>query len=203
MNLQEILSYRKNCLIHSLPMQIMNSPTRIKLPGKTTKVTLIPEGFLYDKKRIFNYDGTCTPLHNELPNSVPFPWTLAMICAECAKTPIHNYASDGRTSPENIKHSVHFYTFNINLVVRTPMPIIYECHPGLEIIKYTIKNKFYHLTGTIGGGKALFATGFLDRATIQQLADSAFILNTPQFNPSRIHSLDQMVEKIQIYSLFS
>lgn len=216
MNLQELLNYRATCLIHREPMSLYPSPDKSPTFSNNIVVEVRDDGLrakrLGDESRgvTFRFDGSCDTDYNQALKRLKFPWIIGVMCDRCHKVPTHKFM--GRTVPtvDNIKHQVHFYTFTIipNDVIYLPedggRPDKYECHPGMEVIKHFDGEKFYHMTGHVGGGSAAFNMGYLNMEdTLDQLVSSTSIIKVPKFNPAVITSIEQMVEKMKIYNLFS
>lgn len=153
---------------------------------------------LDDNKLVLGFDGFIKK-HCKFNNQ--FPLTLGKMCEKCYAVPITKHHSTGVTTLENIRYPVHYYTFDI---IPGDEANKYECVPGIECIKYRTDEKFYHLAAKLGGGETSFQMGFLHSDTIiQQLLDSLYNLKVPYFNSANIKSVDQLINKMKIYNLFS
>jgi hypothetical protein len=210
MNLQEALDYRSGCFIHQQPMQLYVRPEirtyDIMYQRTEEGLSLWRKGNKPLRGANINFDGTFAINKNQ-PNLIRFlrsPLRMGMMCPQCRTIPfIDGCMEKGSLSLLNIKSPVHFYTFYLTLP-EEGLAGSYQCQPGIEMILHHSGDKLYHLTGTIGGGSSEFHMGsYSKKMKVGRIMDSLFMLQTAQFDPSRIHSLAQMVQKIQIYNLFS
>lgn len=217
MNLQELLDYRSTCLIHNLPIGVWGGVQKSKVGSPKLEYIKIPEGIKAHRKGdtgegdIFRFDGTCKVDYGFTMKHSSFPWTIGLMCPECHRTPVHLFGERGVPTLENIKHQVHYYTFSLTPQVPTEVSketncieCTYVCNPGLEVVKYFDNDKFYHLNARIDGGAASFTMGCLDSEDIlDQLISSTSTLKVPRFNPAVIKDVNQMMQKMKIYNLFS
>lgn len=218
MNFQELLNYRDTCLIHNLPMETLiytadppKSPRKIK-----TKLSLknLPDAvFLHlrgypAEGALFLLDGTYTinegqkEIREVLDNTVHF----LRRCATCAKSKNIPYTDAGMkiTTLNDIRDQAHFYTFHLFPVIDTDTSHTYMIGPGKEVVKHYRDDKFYHMSASVGGGEASFKLGnCAGTDIIERLITGMMNLQVPKFDPIRIQNIDQMVEKIKIYNLFS
>lgn len=204
MKLQELLDYRSTCLIHNLPMKMWSEPDKKANRKSPLECIRTSEGLVMhhpnDPGEVFGFDGTHISRSN-IFDKLKISWIVGVMCEQCHKVPTHKFM--GRTVPslDNIKLQVHFYTFNL---LPQEGGDEYKCLPGMEIIKHFDGDKFYHMTGHVGGGTAAFNMGNLVMEdTLDQLIGSTSIIKVPKFNPAVITSIAQMMEKMKIYNLFS
>jgi len=215
MNFQELLDYRKICLIHDLPMESLVYTADLPKGGRTKmSIKTLPAGvFLHlrgqapDQGAVFLHDGTYLiddsqkALRKILDNTVH----ILRRCSECAKSKnIPVEIETTATTISMVRESIHFYNFYLFPVIDTEVSQTYMMGPGRENIRYLRNDKFYHMSARIGGGEATFRLGrCAGTDLLEQLLDSLMNLKVPQFDPIRIQSVDALVEKIKIYNLFS
>lgn len=217
MNLQDLLEYRSTCLIHNEPMGIWSGLQKARVGSSKVQCLRIPEGIRGHRKGdvsegdIFRFDGTCKVDYSFALKRTEFPWVIGVMCPKCHKVPLHKFGERGVPTLENIKHQIHYYTFSLTPQVVTEIDkeatyanCAYECLPGVEVIKYFDDDKFYHLTARVDGGEAAFTMGYLhSEDMLEQLLSSTSTLKVPRFNPAVIKDVNQMMQKMQIYNLFS
>lgn len=176
MNLSDLLNYRQTCLIHHLPMETMKTTYHIRDPQDPSEHYL---------RR----------------------------CVECGKNKrVDELFKEtdrerfGITNINNVKDQIHLYTFHVDPVMKLSLldDSTLQITADKEVIKCHRDNKFYHMSATLGGGEAIFKMGNCASETlVQQLLDSLMSLKIPYFDPARIQSIDQLIEKIKLYTLFS
>lgn len=149
----------------------------------------------------FNFDGTTSRTDDRFPK--PTIWYFIMQCEDCATISTFSEMASAKkadTTLKNVRRLHHFYSFDIQVKDDNT----FTCVPELEVIRYHKDNKFYHVTANLADGSAKFKMGNCNSSEIiNQLLSSLMKLDVPKFDPSTIKSIDQMVEKIQIYNLFS
>lgn len=216
MKLQEALNYRSTCFIHQQPMRLYVRPEMrtydIEYQQTENGISLWRKGNKPLAGAQLNFDGTFFINRNQsnlsrfLNNSSVFgnELKIGMMCQQCRSVAHINKGMErGELSLSNIRSSVHFYTFLLHFQSDN-LSGNYNCSWGIEAILYHSEGKLYHLSGSIGGGPAAFHMGNCNsKMKVGKIIDSLFSLQTPQFDPSRLQTLEQMVEKIKIYNLFS
>lgn len=213
MNLTEILQYRTTCLVHSKPMLpkcLDQGAKKIQIQENGIKVVLNTD--VYKSKAtffiFFNFDGTVDYNAQAAITRFRTPLYFLMQCEDCATMPIGVTVAAGKgtkrlngaTSLREVRRQQHFYSFDIQVRADNT----FTCIPEQEVIRYHRDNKFYHMSANLIDGSAKFKMGNCNSSEIiNQLLSSLMKLEVPKFDPSTIKSIDQMVEKIQIYNLFS
>lgn len=206
-NLQQALDYRTECLIHHKPMMPTIYNDRIKHGKKTEAgIEFKYRTSLMDHKEKnafldvrFLYDGTMTPKSLHALSSGGDSTTIYMQCEECQQVPLLKSRSPGITTLTDIKHIVHRYYFTILEIDDS-----FTCSLISESVKYHINDTFYHMSADLIKGAAQLKMGSCDgKELIDQLLDSVMHLDIPKFDATKITTLQQMVDKIKLYNLFS
>jgi hypothetical protein len=199
--LQEALNYRPRCLIHNLPMvpgKVRGRVRGIKMMGDDLEIKLRHKvGPMAIQTLLFKADGTLTPpcpLINDKEGL-----TIYMSCPECWNVPITEHKLITTVQDVLQRNLLHRYTFRIS-----GKEDRYFCDLEEETIKFHDEEKFYHIHVDLATGQSTFQMGHCHGDTlVQQLLDSVMNLQVPQFNPSSIQNIEQLVDKCKLYNLFS
>ena len=205
MNLTDILQYRTTCLIHGKPMLLKCLDlTAKKIQVQENGVKLMVRNLSESGAMLsifFNFDGTILHIDDQVPK--PAIWYFIMQCEDCATISTFSEMASVKkadTTLKNVRRLHHFYSFDIQVKDDNT----FTCIPELEVIRYHRDDKFYHVTANLADGSARFKMGSCNSGEIiNQLLSSLMKLDVPKFDPFTIKSIDQLIEKIKIYNLFS
>lgn len=206
MNLTDILKQRQNCFIHNELMEPFSFNSRLALDIFEDGLMVIElEKQPPYKKAQFKTDGT---FHKDKGMSKHFrsPFLVIMACPKCRFSPItqerdgRSLGSFGFSSLIDIRRVQHYYSFDLFADAAGT----YDGNLGKETIKYYKDDKFYHLDVDLKTKQANFKMGTcVGTDMLEHLLDGLLDLNVPNFDTSRITSIDQMIEKFKLYNLFS
>ena len=204
--LQDIIKYRTTCLIHNTPMEIVCIAPFFMVATLEEKGMNI---YVKDDKKLtfginFQFDGTITCQNQKgylLLVNEGASMQFAARCSYCAPLrTARDRKMGGPTTLQDIRSICHYYTFG---VVREENNT-FDCYLEREIIRYNKDDKFYHMIANLSDKSATFRMGSCNnKELIGQLLDSMMHIDVPKFDSSTIQSVDQIVEKISIYNLFS
>ncbi|HEY5268311.1 MAG TPA: hypothetical protein VII94_04210 [Candidatus Saccharimonadales bacterium] len=218
MNLQEILNYRKTCLIHEnkllKPRIIFFNSFIFFSDICVTEDSIIvknqdPNMMDFEKIKkyknlnelneattlVFKFDGTYAKPSGDL-QQLAGPVVFHMVCDECNKTPIHSR----QLSIDNFLSSQHYYTFTIFDQKNGK----YKCELEREYVKYTENSKFYHVHVDLKETTSVCQIGSCNvKDTIGILMSKINKIETPNLNISNITDIRQLVDKCKLYNLFS
>lgn len=207
MNLQELLDYRKNCMIHS------DQPLRPYCAGSAMILDVTPEGLslsfrLLDRKGDavisdktmkvleYNFDGTYQVFERSFIGEI----LVYMMCDVCKReNPISTFGE--ASSLITINWNKYFYGFKLNYV---PGAECYQCNLLAEIVRYTRDQKFYHVNKNHVSGEADCKMGKNDpEAILDDMLRGMLNLKLPHMDLTKIRDIDHLVDKIKLYNLFS
>lgn len=200
-NLKELLSYRKKCLIHGKPLRpVLPSGLKFHLSKGQLSLSIL-RGQKKDSvlcNLTFNADGTysCTKdCFKYIDNSVYF----YMVCDDCQLVSIEE--NRALTSLGNIRDVQYFYTFNLTA---NPKSDKYDSELGKEEIKYCTDNKFYHTVVNLKDKSAVCEMGrCAGPDTLHEIWESLLVVKVPQLNMEKIKKLEQYLDKMKLYAVFS
>lgn len=201
MNLKDILDHRKTCLIHNEPMEPYAFRTDVSMVEVDQGLLVIELDKMEApyKKAIFNHDGTFSK-DKGMGRIFKSPLVVHMCCSECKRTPIHKSRGLGITTLLDIRSVHHYYTFTLMADAEGN----YDGNLGNEIVRYWKDNKFYHLDVDLSSKKANFKMGTNAGTDIlERLLEGLLDLTVPNFDPKKLTSVEQMIEKFKLYNLFS
>lgn len=200
MNLKDILDHRKTCLIHNVPMNPYSfmSDVGMELLEDGLLVIELADKPPY-KKAVFKNDGTFTK-DKGMSKVFRKPLTVIMACEDCRATPIHKTRSLGFTTLMDIRSIHHYYTFTLVGDGKGN----FDGNLGNETVKYYRDDKFYHLDVDLQTHKSNFKMGTNAGTDIlERLLEGLMTLDVPNFDPRKLTSIDQMIDKFSLYNLFS
>jgi len=192
MNLKDMLSYRGKCIIHNekdlFPrcmspsiMEVNEAGIRLRLDKNVSSPVMI-----------FNFDGTF---------SSPCTCIIYMQCDECVKRPINKNRGIGLSTLNEMYSNYYFYNFALKAEEGDDF---FECRPIAESIKYVIDDKFYHLDFDILANSGYCKMGDCRGDTsLNDMLKGLLSLDLPNLDMSRIQNVDQLVNKLKLYNLFS
>jgi hypothetical protein len=207
MNLQELLSYRKCCMIHS------DRPLRPYCAGTAMILDMTPAGLslsfrLLDRKADavlsdktmkileYNFDGTYQIFDRSFIGEI----IVYMMCDTCKQeNPISTFRD--QTSLITLNSNKYFYNFKLDKVSDSEL---YDGHLIGEVVRYTRNKKFYHLNKNHVSGEADCKMGSSDlNAILDDMLRGMLNLKLPSMDLTRIRDIDHLVDKIKLYNLFS
>lgn len=211
MNLYDLLHYRTECLIHKLPLHpycitdqsVERREDVLKLHQNGLSLCSHHRQDLYSKPSLtglnFRYDGSFN-VNDACPKwVVANTITVHMMCEVCRERPIIKPRSMGFTTLMQLQENQYFYTFEL---------IGYEKHGTYrgqlehEILKHNRDGRFYHVDAYIQTGHAACRIGTCEGTdSLDKMLKGFINLNVPSL--SKMESLDQIVEKMKLYTLFS
>ena len=204
--LQDIIKYRTTCLIHNIPMEIVCIVPFFLVAYMDDKGMnlIIKEAKKPSFGISFHFDGTYHYQNAEgklLNITESSPMQFAARCVYCAPLrTARDRKMGGPTTLQDIRSICHYYTF---CMVREENDT-FGCYLEKEIIRYNKDDKFYHMMANLSDKSATFRMGSCNnKELIGQLLDSMMHIDVPKFDSSAIQSIDQIIEKIKIYNLFS
>jgi len=120
-----------------------------------------------------------------------------MICDICAKKQFKKIAVGHSTIP-SIKENVYFYSFvlvgdNFNN---------FDGELGWEIVRHTSGGKFYHMDTQLSDNSISYRMGNIND-TLDYLLKSMISIQVKDVNVSYIKSIDQLINKMKLYGVFS
>lgn len=209
MNIQELFDYRSRCLVHSQALKpyCPDVPTTrkdsIKIHQRGLSLCSHHKQDIYGKPSLtglnFRYDGTFDK------NDACPPWVINntlrvyMICDYCVAQPIHKTRSMGYTTLMQIRENQYYYTFEL---VGNEKTGTYEGLLEHEILKYTHEGKFYHIDAYLQTGHASVRMGSCDgNVSLDKMLNGFINISVPSL--TKMESLEQIVEKMKLYTLFS
>jgi len=205
MNTKELLNHKKKCLIHNLPFQAADiSGLSLKRTDNTLSIVIKYVDTSHRKTDLLHYinflpNGKYSCTKNFL-EYVGNSFQIYMACEQCRSVPIYKVNSIGETTFNNIMTKQHYYTFNL---VAEPNGE-YTGQLVSEEIKYNEKDTFYHMGVDLQTKAALCHVGCCAIATpFKDIVASTIKINAPQLNIEKIESLDQYIQKLKTYVLFS
>lgn len=199
--LKELLNYRKKCIIHGKQLR----PVQLRGLSFDLSKDQLSLSILRGRKKdsilcnlTFKDDGTytCTKdCFKYIDNVV----SLYMICDECRKFPLD--ALSHITSLNNIWNVQYFYTFDLTALPKNDK---YDGELGTEEIRYCVDDKFYHTSVNLMNKAATCEMGKCARTdTLKEIVEGRFIINVPHLNMDKIKNLEQYLNKMKLYSIFS
>jgi hypothetical protein len=209
MNIQELIDYRPRCLVHSqaLKPHFLDGPKldqdKVSLHQRGISLCSHHRQDIYGKPSLtglnYRYDGAFDR------NDACPKWVVNntirvyMICDYCFATPIHKARSIGYTTLMQIRESQYYYTFEL---VGNETTGTYEGLLEHEVLKFTDGEKFYHVDVYLQTGHASVRTGTCDgSASLDRMLKGMINLSIPSL--SKMESLEQITDKIKLYTLFS
>jgi hypothetical protein len=207
MNLQEMLNHRTTCLVHNKPMTncvyIGNGG-----PFKVKNVKILEHGIEvlccasinHEYTKItFGKDGKISSEHPINIPTIQKAFRFAVGCEDCNLILVKTDLGSGATTLSNIRHQNNYYVFDL-----CKGEELFSGTLLMEVIKYNDGNKFYHVSANLLDGSAQFKMGSCHGETvIEQLLSSLMHIDAPKFDPTKITSLEQLVQKIKLYNLLS
>lgn len=190
-----MLSYRSKCIIHtSLDLHPRSSsPAIMELTKDGVRINP-NKNAIKSKILAFNYDGTYYPTGD-------YECVVYMQCDECTKIPTLKSRGLGFTALDNIYNNCYFYNFIISSSFEDNT---FSCSLIEESIKYMKDDRFYHLNFNINDGEAHCTIGNCGGEIIlTQMIEGLLYLDLPSLDMSRIKNVDQIINKLKIYTLFS
>lgn len=218
MNLQEILNYRKSCLIHkneSLKPHIYffqsfvfftniqitedslivrnNNPSMMNFEAiKNSKNMKEIED---ETTLIFKFDGTYAKPSGEL-QELAGPVTFHMVCNECNKNPVHSK----HLSLDNFLTTQYYYTFTLFDQENGQYKGVLES----EYAKYIENDKFYHVHMNLKEATSACRVGSCNGTeTLGTIIDGINRIEVPNLNTANMKDIYQLVDKLKLYVLFS
>jgi hypothetical protein len=233
MNLQQLLDYRATCFIHGKPMKphfkkktgfgaqmvfdfILLERTELGLETRVKDKVPAPGGLI-------GFDGSISmrDQQNALRRIITQPFSVFMLCDTCVGTPIYNKdttSGDFDFTVKELQKECHFYSFivNPNFVLKDLTDTVLfsraldktrrvaDFIPEREVIMHTRDLKFYHMVAKIPEGNTRFRMGTCDaQATLDTLLKGYMEIDAKGYSAANIKCLDQLVNKIRLYNLFS
>ncbi len=207
MNLQELLSYRKCCMIHgdlSLKPYCAGSGLifHINAEGMSLSFNLLDkkDAHLSIKTRLiikYNFDGTYEVFDRDFMGAQVIVY---MVCDECRKEKGFNY-NNGIATLNEIDQNKYFYNFLLDYKYGEDL---YECHLVGEVVRHTRNEKFYHLSKNHVTGETDCKMGRNDpKAILDDMLKGMLNLKLPHMDLTKIRDIDHLVDKIKLYNLFS
>jgi hypothetical protein len=220
MNLQDALAYRSDCLIHKQTLRpTCIAPQACGVEDHVNGIRIAIKEMQRRREQVhyltLNYDGiwqqeTGTDIMSLLTTSIGTgvgpSLRLMMVCPDCFDCDTGKGAYAGRLlNPVTpAVKDIHRHTHNYCIMVRGLPDSKFECEVDSEVFHYTKNNKFYQVIADPKNGSARFMMGTCDPdGKFFQLEDNSMHLDAPHFDFTRVKELDKLLEKIQIYNLFS
>lgn len=169
-------------------------------------------------------DGTIsiTDNQNALQRIIKQPFSVIMMCDTCVRTPVYDdrdiNQGDFIFRIADVQKECHFYSFTVNpnfvfgsltpsmpfqRAMSTAKPVA-QFVPGREVIMCRRDLKFYHMVTRLPDGPTQFKMGTCDEeATLDTLLKGYMNINADNYSAANIKSIDQLVNKIRLYNLFS
>ena len=218
MNLQEVLDYRKKCIIcqktlvlkHETNTTLSHSidETGLKIFSSHKKGVFYLfcfDGKLIKGKREFGV-GYKTPFHfiKECPSCKPIrkeattylnPASISISSRSVGATTIGLAVDQYHTTLENIKSYGCNYRFTLNC---GKIEQGYSVQMESEIIRYPSNEAFYHIHTDFIKDETILNHGFYNDVLPQTLQ-----LKASGKNISRLKTKEDLIEKFKLYSLFS
>jgi hypothetical protein len=214
MNLQEALNYRKNCIIHGSPLKPNLAGTIYKFEISENSLDLrVSNRFGYRGQKFvkstfdairFSFNGTfiktsyCPANLSTMTNE---SLLVHMICDKCAEFSIT--ASTGTVLPttlDNVRDIQSYYTFRLKDTGKNRFTV----EPEIEMVRHNTNGRFYHLGVDLQTKIGHCTIGFCDKnRKVDEIFRSLIILKVPLFNIDKIQNVDQYLDKMKLYSLFS
>ncbi len=218
MNIQEILNYRKACLIHeSEPLKphifffrsflffshvelakdslIVRNQDPNMMNFEAIKQSKTMEELNIETTLVFKFDGTYAKPSGDL-QQIAGPVTFHMLCDECYKTPIHSK----HLSLENFLSSQYYYTFTIFDQENGQYKSVLEA----EYAKYIENDKFYHVYMDLKEATSSCRIGSCNgKETLGTIIAGTNKIEVPNLNTVNMPGIHQLVDKLKLYNLFS
>lgn len=105
----------------------------------------------------------------------------------------------GMISLNNLDHQEHSYIFRSNTLTANSDFTLLE-----ENIQYVVDNKLYRMSVDLVDKNVVFRFGHHDLSmSVEQAARSFSTMRSDDFDPHSIQDLPQLMQKIQLYNLYS
>lgn len=205
MNLQQVITHREKCVIHNLPMHIVSTSPGIMGVDSQPKgllITIKEASRRHEQfhKLFLNYDGTYFQEGGLEIISPQQNINMMARCVECQIIPIVKGKPVVATTILDLDTNSHFFTFSIKEVGQGR----FDCSLQEEVFKFFDSGKFYHANANLIDGSGVLKMGTYDgKSTLDQILESCMIFNMPKFDVSKISTINQLIEKIKLYNLFS
>ena len=218
MNLQEILNYRKVCLIHEneslkphiyffksfvffTNIQIVNDSLIVRnnnpsmMNFECIKNSKNMKELEDETTLVFKFDGTYAKPSGEL-QELAGPVTFHMVCDECNKNPIHNK----NLSLDNFLATQYYYTFTIFDQDEGKYKGVLEA----EYAKYIENDRFYHVYIDLKESVSSCRIGSCNgKETLAKIIDGMNNLKVSHLDISHMTDIHQLLDKLKLYNLFS
>lgn len=216
MILPELLAYRDKCLIHGLPLK----------PHCYGGIERKEDVYLYEYKQgeeivrglslqthhrqdiygkpsltglNFKYDGSFYRTDVCPKWVIENTISVSMVCDICNEHPVTKERNLGYTTVMQIKENQYSYSFILSGSARKKT---YRGELTHEVLKYTRDGKFYHVDTYLQTGHATVRMGTCESTdTLDMMLKGFMNLSIPSL--TKMESVDQIVEKIKLYTLFS
>jgi hypothetical protein len=209
MNLQEVLNRRSKCLVHEEPLR----PCIFPPSYRNDQIRLDESGLhLYSHSQWdtwarpsltglgFRYDGTY------YRNSVCPSWIqdgalfVYMMCKTCAQIPTREKETLGYISLMEVRTVQYYYSFSLLPTIDDRYDILLD----REKIKYVRDDKFYHIDIDLTTRRAFCGIGSCaGNIIISDMISKMTNIKLPEMDLENVRDIDQLVEKLRIYNLFS
>jgi len=209
MNLQELLNYRSQCLIHEKrlkPRCYKDSLRNDKIKVGDGGLSLCSRHYqdTYDNPSLtglnFRFNGQFDK-NDACPKWVIDDTLIVyMSCDLCAEQPILKERDPGASTLMNLKQNSYYYSFALQGLEDGT----YQAGLGWESVKYTRDNKFYHVDVDLLNNDARCRMGSCDMSfSLDFMLKGLLTLKVPNFNLNNMRSMDQLTTKMNLYNLFS
>lgn len=218
MTLLEALGYRSQCLIHDK----MLKPCPVGPTDRADECLVNERGLhllshsrwdIRGKPSLtglgYYFNGNC------YRNDVCPAWAkngciqIRMICDECRRVPIIKSRGLGFTSLQDLRTVQYFYQFALKAKllsddIKEEIVSNYTCELSFEKVKYIQDDKFYHVDSDLTNNETFIKMGTNKGATrLGDLLDTYLDLTVPKLDMKRIETIEQLVDKVKLYNLFS
>jgi hypothetical protein len=210
MNFKAALTYRTHCLIHNKPMLPWTiGSDQLNLTDKTDLTEAGLDYFRPSKKlhknpmikmAHYNYDNTYERTASYPKKWFGLPIVLYMACIDCTGGKAANLVSSKTVTIRNIRAMQHFYTIAISGNADNK----FDSYLMGEFFYYVEKDKCYHVKVDLLDKHATCIIGNCGGSnTLADIYSSTLELDLPNFDSSKIQSMEQLINKLKIYTLFS